>query len=77
MSCPVSRDQLWEWVYGEGDEHESAAVAAHVESCDSCRASAAEMRALIEDMSSLGSVLTPAVRALENPERIGRYRIHR
>lgn len=77
MTCEMPRERLWAWAH---DEEDSAVVreatARHVEHCDACRSSVAEMRALVDDLKGLSSGRLQAAPAAM-PEVIRDYRILR
>lgn len=61
----MSHEQLWAWVHDEVDEPaDVATIAAHVESCETCRDQVDEMRELLGDLDAVGlaggSTATPA-----------------
>lgn len=74
MSCAMPTDRLCAWVHGEEDDPCAASdIARHVESCATCRAAAAEMRAIHDALRGGPSDAD----APPLPLAIGEYRILR
>ena len=59
MNCEDVRERLDGWVEGALGEEERAAVAAHLETCDSCRAEARGLEALLAAAADLPREIRP------------------
>jgi len=76
MACEMPLESLWAWAHDlEDDPSAHAEVAAHVESCATCRARVAEINGILDDLHQLlNTIDTPEP---QMPASIGAYRILR
>jgi len=61
MKCPEAQEQMSAWLDGELPEAAGAALAAHLEGCETCRRELLQLRALDAALDNLAAPVPPGL----------------